>query len=72
MPKNINVPDEACEKIYEERYIKTNEITALFDATFLLNLSDTKDFNFDSFLNIANIDETINKSLILRCTVTDR
>lgn len=71
MPENINVPDEACEKIYEERYIKTNEITALFDATSLLNLSNTKDFNFDSFLNIANIDETINKSLILRCTVTD-
>ncbi|MBS1477141.1 MAG: hypothetical protein HP024_04265, partial [Acholeplasmatales bacterium] len=50
--------------------ITTAEMTNLFSCINNLKIKNTKEFDFNSFLATENIANTINTSLILRCTVT--
>lgn len=50
--------------------ITTDEMTNLFNCINNLKIKNTNEFDFNSFLATEDIANTINTSLILRCTVT--
>ena len=73
----IKIPNEAVESLELYRsnsninVITKDEMDSLFEGISKLGLLNTNSFEFDDFLAIEKIDQTINASLVLRYTVTN-